>query len=69
MSYIEDMRRAIRHCARWQKGHIMRTEFIACASRSTAVRACPWAAKIAKVEGGYYAFESLADYATWRAQK
>lgn len=23
MSYNEDMLRAIRHCARWQKGHIM----------------------------------------------
>lgn len=23
MSYITDMRRAIRHCASWQKGHIM----------------------------------------------
>ena len=23
MAYIKDMRRAIRHCARWQKGRIM----------------------------------------------
>lgn len=47
----------------------MRTEFIACTSRSTAVRQCPWAAKVVKVEGGYRAFESLADYQVWRNQK
>lgn len=29
----------------------------------------PWAAKIAKVEGGYMAFESIVDYDTWRNQK
>jgi hypothetical protein len=29
----------------------------------------PWAAKIAKVEGGYMAFESAADYDAWRKQK
>lgn len=47
----------------------MRTEFVVCKSRSTAVRLCPWAAKIVKVDGGYRAFESLADYATWRNQR
>jgi hypothetical protein len=48
---------------------IMRTEFVQAASRSTAVRRCPWAAKIAKVDGGWMAFESIDDYMTWRAQK
>lgn len=47
----------------------MRQEFVACASRSTAKRRCPWAAVIAKVEGGYHAFESVTDYETWRRQK
>lgn len=26
----------------------------------------PWAAVIAKVTGGYFAFETLNDYRTWR---
>lgn len=30
---------------------------------------CPWAAVIARVEGGFVAFESRDDYRTWRAQK
>ena len=47
----------------------MRTETVICKSRSTAKRRCPWAAAIAKVEGGYIAFESRADYRVWRAQK
>ena len=29
----------------------------------------PWAAKIAKVEGGYMAFASIADYDMWRKQR
>lgn len=47
----------------------MRTEFIAAVARRTAVRRCPWACKIAKVEGGYMAFESVTDYLIWRGQK
>jgi hypothetical protein len=47
----------------------MRKEFIECASRETAKRRAPWAEKIAKVEGGYMAFESSNDYATWKNQK
>ena len=47
----------------------MRTEFLAAVTRRTAVRRCPWACKIAKVDGGYLAFESLADYMVWLAQK
>ena len=34
-----------------------------------AKKAAPWAAKVAKVDGGYRCFELLADYATWRNQK
>ena len=47
----------------------MRTEFLQVASRSTAARRAPWAAKIAKVEGGFMAFESRDDYRIWRGQK
>lgn len=47
----------------------MRKEFTACHSRSTAKRRCPWAAVIAKAEGGYWAFESVADYSVWRNQR
>ena len=38
-------------------------------SRKQAKAQAAWAAKIAKVEGGYIAFESVADYAIWRKQK
>lgn len=47
----------------------MRTQLIECTSRSTARRLAPWAAVIAKVEGGFMAFESVTDYATWKRQK
>lgn len=47
----------------------MRREYIECKTRTTAARRCPWAAVIAKVEGGYIAFESRADYRVWRGQK
>jgi hypothetical protein len=47
----------------------MRQQFVECKSRSTAQRRCPWAAVIAKVEGGFQCFESAADYKTWRGQK
>jgi len=47
----------------------MRREYIECKTRATAARRCPWAAAIAKVEGGYIAFESSSDYRVWRAQK
>ena len=46
----------------------MRTEYIQCKSRSTAWLRCPWAAIVTKVDGGFRAFESRADYATWRNQ-
>jgi hypothetical protein len=47
----------------------MRQQFISCGSRSTAARRCPWAAQIAKVTGGFIAFESVQDYATWKKQR
>jgi hypothetical protein len=47
----------------------MRTVFIECKSRNTAVRRAPWASKVIKVTGGYLAFESVDDYRNWRNQK
>lgn len=47
----------------------MRQAFIECGSRSTASRRCPWAAVIAKVEGGFIAFESVTDYVAWKRQR
>lgn len=44
----------------------MRKEFVKCASRSTAKRRCPWAAVIAKVDGGFYCFESQDEYRQWK---
>lgn len=47
----------------------MRTEFLPQSTRAEAIKACPWACKVVKVDGGYRAFESLADYQTWRNQR
>lgn len=47
----------------------MRKEFIACKSRKTAYRRCPWAAKTVSVTGGYIAFESIADYLVFKGQR
>lgn len=47
----------------------MRIKFIECRSRSTAKRNAPWAAVIARAEGGFWAFEGTLDYWTWRNQK
>lgn len=47
----------------------MRSQFVECKSRKTAKRRCPWAAIVTKVEGGFHAFESVADYVTWKNQK
>lgn len=44
-------------------------QFIECRSRSTAARLAPWAAVIAKAEGGFWAFEFVTDYRTWRRQR
>ena len=47
----------------------MRKKMVETTSRKTAEKACPWAAKIVKVDGGYMCFESMDDYATWAGQK
>jgi hypothetical protein len=47
----------------------MRKEFINASSAKQARKLAPWAAKVVKVEGGYLAFESVADAQTWRRQK
>lgn len=47
----------------------MRQLFVQCQSRSTAKRRAPWAAIIAKVTGGFIAFESIDDYKTWKGQR
>lgn len=47
----------------------MRTEFVECKYKYQAVRECPWAARFAKVVGGYMAFESVYDYKVWLNQK
>jgi len=46
----------------------MRTEFIETESRYQAKKACPWAAIVTKVVGGYKCFESYTDYETWKNQ-
>ena len=47
----------------------MRKSFLKCKSRKTARKYAPWAAIIAKAEGGFWAFESIEDYRIWRKQK
>ena len=42
----------------------MRREFFAGVSRYFVTRYCPWACKIVKVDGGYFAFESIEDWRT-----
>lgn len=47
----------------------MRQIMVTVATRQAAQKAAPWAVKIVKVDGGYIAFESIQDYATWRKQR
>ena len=47
----------------------MKTEYINALTAKQARKLAAWAAKVAKVGGGYLAFESVADYQTWRKQK
>lgn len=47
----------------------MRTEFVEVETITEAEAACPWAAKIVEVEGGFRAFESIADFETWENQQ
>lgn len=46
----------------------MRTQFIPCETLADAQDSAPWAAEIIEVEGGFMAFESPDDAATWRNQ-
>lgn len=46
----------------------MRKTFIETATRYQARKAAPWAAVIAKANGGFWAFESPDDYRAWRRQ-
>lgn len=43
----------------------MRSEFIEVDTVEAAQTACPWAAKIVPVDGGFHAFESMDDYNRW----
>ena len=47
----------------------MRYEFCYNVSRYSVRKSCPWAAVIARVDGGFVAFESPDDYRMWRNQK
>ena len=47
----------------------MRKQFVECHSRVAARRRCPWAARVAKANDGFWCFESVADYETWRRQR
>lgn len=47
----------------------MRKQFIEVSTLSAARKLAPWAAVIVNASGGYMAFESDADYQTWRARK
>ena len=47
----------------------MRKQFVECKCRKTAKRRCPWASIVAKADGGYWCFESIEDYKTWKNQK
>lgn len=40
-----------------------------CGVKAALAIIAPWASKVVRVCGGYKAFESLTDYATWRNQK
>lgn len=43
----------------------MRTQFIQCETIEQAENECLWAAEIVEVDGGFMAFESVADYDIW----
>ena len=53
-----------------QEGTKMRVQlYVDCKCRKTVARRAPWAAVVAKCDGGYMAFESVTDYKTWKGQK
>lgn len=43
-----------------------RREFLRCRSRNGARALAPWALIIAKVEEGFMAFETRADFKSWK---
>lgn len=48
----------------------MKTQLlIGCKSAKEAHKLAPWASVIKKVDGGYMAWESRADFDVWKAQK
>ncbi|KKN50290.1 hypothetical protein LCGC14_0634420 [marine sediment metagenome] len=47
----------------------MREVFLEVKTRRTAVRRAPWACKVLKVDGGYMAWESWANYELWLRTK
>ncbi len=51
------------------RGGRMRRLFVACKSRNTAKKRCPWASITMKVDGGFVCFESMEDYRTFKSQK
>ena len=52
------------------RGNEMRVQlYVDCKCRKTVARRAPWAAVVAKCDGGYMAFESVTDYKTWKGQK
>lgn len=46
----------------------MRKEFVECKDRRTAIRRCPWACVIIKVNGGFWAYECASEYQIWKAE-
>lgn len=49
------------HVGEANQENAMRIEFVAVKTHKQAVKACPWAAVVVKVDGGYRCFESVAD--------
>lgn len=47
----------------------MRQSFLQVETEEEARDEAPWAAVVIEVEGGFRAFESLADYETWTKQQ
>lgn len=46
----------------------MRNEFLQVETLEQAQNEAPWAAEMVEAEGGFWAFESVTDAATWKAQ-
>lgn len=47
----------------------MRQKFIQTNKKTDAIKECPWACKVIKVQDGYMCFESPDDYKIWKNQK